>query len=318
MTDYNLAHLELWTGRWDEALATAEAGLEMAERSGMAIERVHLRQLMCYVAIHRDDLELAASEADKMQGACWIPALLAEAKGDPAELGKWLDVYRTASVNNPLPWQMSLATWWGPDWVRLYLGIGDRTSALVMTEMLEEAARRSHTPTAKGAALRCRGLYEDDGDLLLKAVDVYRAGPRVFDRGQACEWAAGVLGRNPASADAAIGLLEEALTVYESVGATRAIAKAEAHLRSLGVRRGRRGPRGRPKSGWESLTPTEERVTALVGEGLHLPRGGRAAVHLQADGRDARRPRVREAGDGVPARARRSGLTQGSQERSLG
>jgi DNA-binding CsgD family transcriptional regulator len=33
------------------------------------------------------------------------------------------------------------------------------------------------------------------------------------------------------------------------------------------VRRGR-GERGRPDSGWESLTPTEERVVALVAEGL--------------------------------------------------
>jgi DNA-binding CsgD family transcriptional regulator len=40
------------------------------------------------------------------------------------------------------------------------------------------------------------------------------------------------------------------------------------------VRRGRRGPRARPRTGWDSLTPTERRVVALVAEGLSNPQIG--------------------------------------------
>ena len=45
-------------------------------------------------------------------------------------------------------------------------------------------------------------------------------------------------------------------------------------LRAAGIRRGRRGPRGRPKSGWASLTPAERAVAGLVADGLTNPQIG--------------------------------------------
>ena len=48
----------------------------------------------------------------------------------------------------------------------------------------------------------------------------------------------------------------------------RDIARVLAALRTIGVRRGRRGPRQRPKKGWNSLTETERRGGQLVVEGL--------------------------------------------------
>jgi DNA-binding CsgD family transcriptional regulator len=45
-------------------------------------------------------------------------------------------------------------------------------------------------------------------------------------------------------------------------------------LREAGMRRGRRGSRGRPQTGWHSLTPTERMVASLVAEGLSNPRIG--------------------------------------------
>jgi DNA-binding CsgD family transcriptional regulator len=265
---YTKAHLELWSGHWDEAAAVAEAGLMLGEQEGIAIDHPHLVQLLCFIALNRDELAEAESRARDLVGAAWIPALLAEAKGDGTALNDILQSYRASSVESPRPWNMAQAIWWAPDWVRLYVEAGDRRSALVMTEMLEDAARRAKTPTAMGAALRSRGLYEDSADLLLQAVDMHRRGPRVFDRAQACEWAAVGLRGEPGSPEQAVALLDEALDIYESVGARRAAGRAEAHLRALGVRRGRRGPRQRPKTGWESLTETERRVTGLVAEGL--------------------------------------------------
>ena len=62
--------------------------------------------------------------------------------------------------------------------------------------------------------------------------------------------------------------------IYERLGAARDLARAEAVLRGAGIRRGRRGSRGRPQFGWDSLTPTERTVASLVAEGLSNPQIG--------------------------------------------
>jgi DNA-binding CsgD family transcriptional regulator len=66
----------------------------------------------------------------------------------------------------------------------------------------------------------------------------------------------------------AAAALTEAIDVYEALTAARDVARTERALRDLGVRRGKRGRRGRPARGWDSLTDTERRVVQLVGEGL--------------------------------------------------
>ena len=45
-------------------------------------------------------------------------------------------------------------------------------------------------------------------------------------------------------------------------------------LREAGIRRGHRGPRNRPQTGWSSLTPTERTIAHLVAEGLSNPQIG--------------------------------------------
>ena len=65
--------------------------------------------------------------------------------------------------------------------------------------------------------------------------------------------------------------LTSAIRVYLELGANWDVRRADARLRPLGVRRGPRSVRRRPTSGWESLTPTESRVAALVAEGRSNP-----------------------------------------------
>ncbi len=74
--------------------------------------------------------------------------------------------------------------------------------------------------------------------------------------------------------DSAATLFDEALTTFERLGAVRDVARAEARLRELGIRRGRRGSRKRPALGWQSLTPTEQSIVDLVAEGLSNPQIG--------------------------------------------
>jgi DNA-binding CsgD family transcriptional regulator len=62
--------------------------------------------------------------------------------------------------------------------------------------------------------------------------------------------------------------------IYERLDAARDLSRAEAVLREAGIRRGRRGTRGRPQIGWRSLTPAERTVAGLVAEGLSNPQIG--------------------------------------------
>jgi DNA-binding CsgD family transcriptional regulator len=134
-------------------------------------------------------------------------------------------------------------------------------------------AARNPVPWLGGAALRCRGLVETDPGTLRAAVAAYADSPRPLERALAAEDAGtGFAGRGDAAT--AAPLLGQALDTYERLDAAHDAARAEATLRELGIRRGRRGPRRRPQLGWASLTPTEHRVVELVAAGLSNPQIG--------------------------------------------
>jgi DNA-binding CsgD family transcriptional regulator len=59
--------------------------------------------------------------------------------------------------------------------------------------------------------------------------------------------------------------------VYEDIGALWHVRRADARLRTFGVRRGARVPRRRPAHGWPALSPTELAVARLVAQGRSNP-----------------------------------------------
>ncbi len=154
----------------------------------------------------------------------------------------------------------------GPDLVRMAMAAGDRQRAVAVTEELERSAPRCGSPTARGIALRCRGLLDDDPDALLEAVAAHRGGPRPYPLAAACEDAGVALGRIGKTGEA-VPLLNEAVAVYERLDAVRDVDRVQPALRSLGVRRPRRAAR-RPAFGWDSLTPSELQVVDLAVTGL--------------------------------------------------
>ena len=79
--------------------------------------------------------------------------------------------------------------------------------------------------------------------------------------------------------DAGLPLLERAQGIYERLEAARDLDRTKARLRGLGIRHGRRGRRGRPQFGWESLTPprsgswtwsSKASPTPQIGERLYV------------------------------------------------
>jgi DNA-binding CsgD family transcriptional regulator len=161
----------------------------------------------------------------------------------------------------------------GLELTRLALAVGDRERAGQVAAGLEAAATLAPVPSLQGTALHCRGLADDDVDVLLRSVEALTLGPRVLEHASACEDAATTLARAGRRSEAT-ALFDEALDVYDRVGAHRDAARGLAATRELGISRKRRGARKRPASGWESLTPAELDVVRLAADGLTNPEIG--------------------------------------------
>lgn len=242
--------------------------------------RAYALSILGLIALHRDQVEKAdehcvAAEAviasgGTQVGSDWVPwlrALLTEALGDPAVA---LELLRRAADDFEAAGMTTSLIRIGPDLVRLALFAGDRHTAERIVQRCTEGAERAETATARGTALRCRGLIDADPALLVDAVTLLRDSPRPIERAAALEDAARALGMSGASAESTAPF-REALGLYASVAASRDEARALQAMRSLGVRPGVRGQRRRTTSGWDSLTKTELAVVRLVGAGRSNP-----------------------------------------------
>ena len=71
--------------------------------------------------------------------------------------------------------------------------------------------------------------------------------------------------------DQARAAFTRAVEIYTSLGAAADVARLQAMFRAHGIRRGPRSKHRQARSGWDSLTPTETKIAALVEEGLSNP-----------------------------------------------
>jgi DNA-binding CsgD family transcriptional regulator len=259
-------------GEWDRALADCQRALDLASDTGTSWTG-SCHALTAMIAIHRGDeatgrAALARAEQEPSnQGipggfAMWARALLIDAAEGPIAAAvylrdHWLEVLAmtTPAVS-------------GASVVRMLLLGGDTETAAAVADVVDvlvEGAPGQPTPAA--AARWCRGLVENDADELVAAVEALRASQFDVATAQATEDAACALAR-AGRIDAARTLARDALDAYEEFGAVRETRRAEQRFRAAGFRLGRRGPRRRAVTGWESLTPTEVQVAELAAAGL--------------------------------------------------
>ncbi len=271
-------------GEWDDAIAELETSLDLADETGSRYSLVYAHGVLSLILFHRGDhrgaQQAAASAAAgqlsaaglryRTNWAVWSRALILEAGGELTEAlaslaGAWDACARLGFAHEyPLI---------GADLVRLALAAGDFGRARDASAAVTEVAARNEVSWMTGAALRCRGLIEDDAELLGAAAAAYARGSRPLDLALACE-DAGAAGARQGMVGRASELLFQAIETYERLDAARDLARAEATLRAAGIRRGRRGTRRRPRIGWRSLTPTERTVASLVAEGMSNPQIG--------------------------------------------
>lgn len=278
-----LAFADLIAGEWDDALAELEASLELASETSVTYSSVHASGILALISFHRNDLsrawqviQPALEHMDETGGRYrgqWVPwtnALLLEADGRVAEALATLAGVWDQCATNGLALEYPVL---GPDLVRLALRVGDRQRVGEVVTAVADIAGRNDVPELTAAALRCRGLAEDDAEILVAAAAAYPHGRRTLNWALTCE-DAGTAYLRRGELDRARPMFSHALDTYQRLDAERDLARAESVLREAGVRRGRRHPHAVALAGWDSLTPTEGRVASLVADGLSSPQIG--------------------------------------------
>ena len=154
--------------------------------------------------------------------------------------------------------------------VRLAVRTGDDSAARSIAATAGALAEGSLIAHRQASALYCRGLVDRDPGILLAAAQRYGDAGRPLPRAKALEAAAVSL----VAVDdrvAARHAFEQAVEVYEHLGAEADLNRVQSEFRGHGIRRGPHSKHRRAASGWDSLTDTELKVAGFVEEGLSNP-----------------------------------------------
>ncbi|MGF6947049.1 DNA-binding CsgD family transcriptional regulator [Streptomyces auratus] len=267
------------TGRWDDALAEIEAGLEPGEHFAMSRA---LRAIAAIIALHRGQPTTAsthltaAAAATDTQTIAWFYEYLplcADILADEAHENPQRAYTRLAAAFDHgvghLSGQSTLC-FLTPDLVRLALAHGDTTNAHRYTCAAQARADHSNGPYHLGDAYRCQGLLTKDPDLLLEAAHCYHHAPRPLNEAHAYTDAAELLAQRhmPRQANT---LLDKALTIYTQLDAAWDATHATSRLRSVATHHTTRRPRGASSHGWQALTHTERVVAHHIAAGHSNP-----------------------------------------------
>ena len=273
------ARLRYCQGRWEEALADIRAGLDLPDLLDMGR---HLRGMAALIAVHRRDRAALAHVLPPLRAPpsltspgrqsahmpAWALALAAEADGRPGEAAVSLSQAWGEDIGQDRLWY--LRHYLVPDLVAVTLAAGDPEAARRAAASLDAFAERRPVPALRRSARHARALAVQDAHGLAQvAAEHHRAGRPLF-AAQAREQSAHLLATAGRGREARTALLD-AISGYESMDADWDLARAETQLRTFGLHRGVRGPRRRPKTGWDALTGTERVVAGLVAEGLSNP-----------------------------------------------
>jgi DNA-binding CsgD family transcriptional regulator len=156
------------------------------------------------------------------------------------------------------------------DGVRLAVTTGDRGTAQALAGHAAALAADSQIPHRQANALYCRGLLDHDAARLLAAAQRYGDAGRPLLSAKALEAAAGDF-ISTGDRDQARPAFIRALEIYTSLGAATDAAALQARFRAHGIRSGPRAKHRQARSGWDSLTPTETKIAALVEGGMSNP-----------------------------------------------
>jgi len=262
------------TGRWADALAEVQILHDDLKEAIAACSDLGIAAVICF---HRGDISAA-----RRYLAAAVPH--AERIGNrvigPLALARSLDHEQAGALPEALA---ALSAGFGEhtealdeiedllaDAVRLAMATGAPDTARTLTGHAAALAAGSEIPHRQANALYCRGLLDRDASQLLAAAERYGDASRPLHQAKALEAAAAeFVGRG--DRDQARAAFTQAAEVYTSLGAATDAARLRASFHAHGIRRGPRAKHRQARSGWDSLTPTETKIAALVEGGLSNP-----------------------------------------------
>jgi DNA-binding CsgD family transcriptional regulator len=262
------------TGRWDGAMAEVEALHEDLKEPSAVCCDLGIAAVICFhrgdVAEARRYLDAAVPHATRIGNRLIGPLALARSLDceQADELPEALAVLTAgfADDTEELEEIEDLLA----DAVRLATQTSDESTATALVGHATALADGSEIPHRQANALYCQGLLEHDAAQLLTAAERYADAGRPLLHAKALEAAAGEFVETD-DRDQARAAFTRAVEIYNSLGAAADVAGLQARFRAHGIRRGPHAKHRRARTGWDSLTPTEVKVAALVQGGLSNP-----------------------------------------------
>jgi DNA-binding CsgD family transcriptional regulator/DNA polymerase III delta prime subunit len=273
-TLHELARVEIRAGNWERAQILAEESLDIAREVGDVLQQaLAYRPLTELAVLHGDACgarELAA-EGLRLADLGQTPLTRAEMEGSMGQLELSLDdgaaaiahLEQVARIKAKTGFREPGILPFTPDYIEALIAVGDLEKAAVATEELESQGIRLKRKFTVAAAARCGGqLAAAGGDLAAAVENLADARAVAAELGQPFELARtllvqGTIFRRARRVAEARKTLNQALALFEELGATRWAQRARRELARLG---------GRP-SQTAQLTPTEQQVADLVASG---------------------------------------------------
>jgi DNA-binding CsgD family transcriptional regulator len=268
-----LTMLEWLAGRWQRALEHATAAYELTEQTQHPHARMWVGRVKALLEADLGLVDEARASAEEALAftkgtsnefftivTLGVLGRLELALGNLEAAGDYLRElparFLAGGVNDPTAPLFA-------DAIETLIALGEVEVARSYHEQYEVNAQRLGSPWALAAAERCRGLLaaaEGDATTAFEAFEQslveVESYPYPFERGRTLLYL-GVVRRQAQQKRAARGTLEQALAIFEELGARLWAEKARAELKRIS---GRRAPS-------DELTETERRVAELAAEG---------------------------------------------------
>jgi DNA-binding CsgD family transcriptional regulator len=269
-----LGQLLFDTGRWDDAMAEVEALHDDLKEHSAACCDHGIAAAICFhrgeIIAARGHLAAAAPRAQRIGNRVISPLALARSLDcEHADALPEALAVLTAGFADTKEDHDEIEDLFA-DAVRIATEIDDLDTAKALAGHAGALAADSEIPHRQANALYCRGLLDHDPTRLMAAAERYGDASRPLLSAKALEAAAGDFVRAN-DRDQARAAFTRAVEIYTSLGAATDVARLRTRFRAHGIRRGPRAKHRHAQSGWDSLTPAETKIAALVQEGLSNP-----------------------------------------------
>jgi DNA-binding CsgD family transcriptional regulator len=285
--DYVLGNIYHVAGRWEDALAAVDAGLEMGEETGsMGLSAPLGAQAL--IEVHQGKRAAARVRLERVTRNGYPPQFgrdyaalagvaLAEADAIETIAGSsdrtdWDAAHSPALVAARRLWDDAVNRG-GQLWIATIAGYVLRLADSALGDEVTRAVQAmaiGQMPILDPVREQVLGLHGGDHQRVTAAGDAFLSASHPLAAGFAWE-EAGLLAARLGASTASSRTLKKAVEVYDQLGAASDLARMRARAQRLGIRTTQPRARARPTSGWESLTPTEHTVAGLVREGLTNP-----------------------------------------------